>query len=61
MGGGGGGGAIIELFLIDFHCHTKLQRKLWEVWDPINFFYIFEAPGLHFCHFLKQIYKQITF
>jgi hypothetical protein len=44
-----------KIFSIDFHCHTKFLKKkgLWEN------FYIFEAPGLHFWRFMKQIRKRI--
>ena len=51
----------IELFLIDFHCHSKLPKKRGVCLGVVlqNFFYIFEAPGLHFWRFLKQIRKRI--
>jgi hypothetical protein len=60
---GGGGGIcrriiriiiIIELFVIDWHSHTKFWEK-----SPENF-YIFEALGLNFWRFLKQIRKKIV-
>jgi hypothetical protein len=47
---------IIELFLIDFHCRTKLLKK--KGGESENF-HIFEAPGLHFWGFLKGIHKRI--
>ena len=50
---------IIKLSVIDLHCHTKFWEKGRGVWGPQNFFYIFEALGLHFWRFLKQIRKQI--
>jgi hypothetical protein len=31
------------------------------VWGPPPNVYIFEAPGLHFWRFIKQIRKQITY
>ena len=65
---GGGGGCwriirviiIVKLFVIDWHSHTKFLEKR-GVWgsSPENF-YIFEALGLNFWRFLKQIRKQIS-
>jgi hypothetical protein len=46
---------IIKLFVIDWHSHTKF----WEKRGSENF-YIFEALGLNFWRFLKQIRKQIS-
>jgi hypothetical protein len=46
--------------VINWHSHTKFREKR-RVWgsSPENF-YIFEARGLNFWHFLKQIRKQIA-
>jgi hypothetical protein len=41
--------------VIDLHCHTKFREKRGS-----ETFYIFEAPGLNFWGFLKQIRKQIA-
>ena len=45
--------------MIDLHCHTKFREKT-GVWgsSPENCS-IFEALGLQFWRFLKQIRKQI--
>jgi hypothetical protein len=57
---GGGGGRvlpeiwtsiIIELFLIDFHCHTKFTTKRESGGPPPENVYIFEARELHFMCF----------
>jgi hypothetical protein len=51
---------IIELFLINFHCHTiSFRRKGRSGGFPPENVYIFEAPGLHFWRSPKQIRKRI--
>jgi hypothetical protein len=40
---------------IDLHCHTNFWKK-----GGSETFCIFEAPGMNFWHFLKQIGKQIA-
>ena len=71
FGGGGGGGCwriirviiIVKLFVIDWHSHTKFLEKRWVCLSgglPPENFYIFEALGLNFWRFLKQIRKQIS-
>jgi hypothetical protein len=43
------------------HCHTKFREKR-GVGGPLpENFYIFEALGLHFWRFLKQVRKQIGY
>jgi hypothetical protein len=64
--GGRGGGwriirviIIIKLFVIDWHSHGRKGGCLSGGHPPENF-YIFEALGLNFWRFLKQIRKQIS-
>jgi hypothetical protein len=45
--------------VIDLHCHTKFREKRGFGGPPQENCSIFEAPGLQFWHFLKQIRKQI--
>jgi hypothetical protein len=45
--------------VIDLHCHTKFREKTGFVAPPPENFSIFEALGLQFWRFLKQIRKQI--
>ena len=44
--------------LIDWHSHTKFWER--RGGPPPKIFYIFEALGLNFWRFLKQIRKQIA-
>ena len=46
--------------MIDFHCHTKFREKRGSGAAPPENVYIFEALGLNFWRFLKQIRKQIA-
>jgi hypothetical protein len=48
---------IIKLFVIDWHSH---MGALSSEGPPPENFYIFEALGLNFWRFLKQIRKQIS-
>jgi hypothetical protein len=45
--------------VIDLHYHTKFREKRGVWGPPLENVYIFEALGLHFWRFLKQIRKQI--
>ena len=47
--------------MIDLHCHSNFREKRGVCLGgpPPENFYIFEALGLHFWHFLKQIRKRI--
>ena len=46
--------------MIDWHSHTKFWEKRGVWGPPPENFYIFEALGLNFWRFLKQIRKQIS-
>ena len=49
--------------MIDWHSHTKFWEKrglCLSGGPPLENFYIFEALGLNFWRFLKQIRKQIA-
>jgi hypothetical protein len=64
VGGEGGGGRVVgsviilmELFLIDFHCHIlSFRRKGGSSGGPPPFLKL--QDSLHFWRFLKQIRKR---